>query len=49
MKKGGGKPERPKGRGRGYRPADGMHAIQEDKTEEGVVESEDYSSDSGDE
>ena len=50
MKQGGNKPERPSGKGRGYKPAHGVHAMTqgEDEGVNEVYEDED-ASDSGEE
>lgn len=49
MKQGGNKPERPSGRGRGYRPAHGVHAMNQKEEEEEDQLFEDDSSNSGEE
>ena len=49
MKQGGNKPERPSGKGRGYRPAPGVNAMTQKEDEEEDQLFEDDSSNSGEE
>ena len=49
MKQGGNKPERPSGKGRGYKPAHGVHAMTQEEDEDANQVFEDDSSNSGEE